>query len=56
MASTAAKVSLYAWEGIDRKGTKVSGELSGPSLPLIKAQLRKQGINPIKVRKKARPF
>ena len=56
MASTAAKVSLYAWEGIDRKGTKVSGELSGPSLPLFKAQLRKQGINPIKVRKKARPL
>ncbi|MDE1169223.1 MAG: type II secretion system F family protein [Pseudomonas sp.] len=53
MAVKAAKVSVYAWEGTDRKGTKITGELSGPSLPLIKAQLRKQGINPIKVRKKS---
>lgn len=52
MAVKAAKVSVYTWEGLDRKGTKVTGELSGPSLPLIKAQLRKQGINPTKVRKK----
>ena len=53
MANKAVKVSVYTWEGVDRKGTKVSGELSGHSLPLIKAQLRKQGVNPTKVRKKS---
>jgi type IV pilus assembly protein PilC len=53
MANKAVKVSVYTWEGVDRKGTKVSGELSGHSVPLIKAQLRKQGINPTKVRKKS---
>lgn len=47
-----AKVNVYAWEGIDRKGTKMSGELSGHNPALIKAQLRKQGINPGKVKKK----
>ncbi|WP_219062332.1 type II secretion system F family protein [Pseudomonas sp. UMAB-08] len=53
MATTAVKVSVYAWEGIDRKGTKLKGELSGHNPALIRAQLRKQGITPSKVRKKS---
>ncbi|WGL62035.1 type II secretion system F family protein [Pseudomonas sp. CW003PS] len=53
MAEKALKTSVFAWEGTDRKGGKVKGELSGQSPALVKAQLRKQGINPIKVRKKA---
>ncbi|MDB6050975.1 MAG: pilC [Pseudomonas sp.] len=53
MATKAVKVSVYSWEGTDRKGMKVTGELSGHNQPLIKAQLRKQGITPIKVRKKS---
>jgi type IV pilus assembly protein PilC len=52
MASKEVKVSVYTWEGKDRKGATVNGELSGHNIPLIKAQLRKQGINPLKVRKK----
>jgi type IV pilus assembly protein PilC len=47
-----AKVNVYAWEGVDRKGTKMSGELSGHNPALIKAQLRRQGISPGKVKKK----
>ncbi len=53
MAVKAAKISVYAWEGTDRKGSKMTGELSGLNPALIKAQLRKQGINPGKVRKKS---
>ncbi|MFJ2538010.1 MULTISPECIES: type II secretion system F family protein [unclassified Pseudomonas] len=53
MAGKAAKISVYAWEGTDRKGSKITGELSGQNPALIKAQLRKQGINPGKVRKKS---
>jgi type IV pilus assembly protein PilC len=53
MAVKSAKISVYAWEGTDRKGTKVTGELSGQNPALIKAQLRKQGINPGRVRKKS---
>jgi len=52
MAEKALKVSLFTWEGTDRKGSKIKGELSGTNAALVKAQLRKQGINPIKVRKK----
>lgn len=56
MAAKALKTSVFAWEGTDRKGAKIKGELSGQSPALVKAQLRKQGINPLKVRKKAAPL
>ncbi|MCY1401133.1 Type II secretion system protein F [compost metagenome] len=56
MAAEATKLSVYAWEGTDRKGTKVRGELSGQNPALIKIHLRRQGITPGKVRKKAVPL
>ncbi|PMY43767.1 MULTISPECIES: type II secretion system F family protein [Pseudomonas] len=53
MAVKAAKVSVYLWEGTDRQGSKLRGELSGHNPSLIRAQLRKQGISPARVRKKS---
>ncbi|MFC4864497.1 type II secretion system F family protein [Pseudomonas sp. MAHUQ-62] len=53
MADKALKTSTFAWEGTDKKGSKVRGEISGQNPALVKAQLRKQGINPTKVRKKS---
>lgn len=52
MAEKALKTSVFVWEGTDRKGGKIKGELAGANPMLVKAQLRKQGINPTKVRKK----
>lgn len=45
--------TLYAWEGINRKGRRVSGQTTGHNPALVKAQLRKQGISPGHVRKKS---
>jgi type IV pilus assembly protein PilC len=56
MTTKAVKASIYTWEGIDRKGSKQSGEINGHNPALVKAQLRKQGINPTKVRKKSVSF
>ncbi|MFG0806306.1 type II secretion system F family protein [Pseudomonas fluvialis] len=53
MAEKAQKTSTFVWEGTDRKGAKIKGETAGQNPALVKAQLRKQGINPTKVRKKA---
>ncbi|MEH6483621.1 MULTISPECIES: type II secretion system F family protein [Pseudomonas] len=53
MAEKALKTSVFTWEGKDKKGSKVKGELKGTNPALVKAQLRKQGINPTKVRKKS---
>ncbi|MGO3691324.1 type II secretion system F family protein [Marinobacter sp.] len=56
MAEKAQKLESYIWEGKDRKGNKSKGELNGSSLSLVKAQLRKQGIIPDKVKKKPKPL
>lgn len=47
---------VFIWQGVNRKGKKISGELSAPSLMALKAQLRKQGITPGKVKKKPKPL
>ena len=49
----AQKQLQFEWEGTNRKGQKVKGETSGPNLATVKAQLRKQGVQPGKVKKKA---
>ena len=43
--------TIYAWEGINRKGRRVSGQASGHNPALIKARLRQQGISPETVRR-----
>ena len=50
MAASAAK-TVFLWEGKDSKGQIVKGEMSSKSMDLIKAQLRRQGITPTKVKK-----
>lgn len=56
MAEKTEKLSIFVWEGKDRKGNKTKGEISGANLALVKAQLRKQGIAPDKVKKKPKPL
>lgn len=56
MAEKSQKLEAYVWEGKDRKGNKAKGELAGSNLALVKAQLRKQGIIPDKVKKKPKPL
>jgi len=56
MSEKAQKLESYIWEGKDRKGNKTKGELTGSTLALVKAQLRKQGIIPDKVKKKPKPL
>jgi len=62
MAVTAArkaktdKARVFAWEGVDRRGNRVKGDLRAPSVALVRADLRRQGVNPTKVRKKAQPL
>ncbi|KRP62449.1 type II secretion system F family protein [Pseudomonas trivialis] len=44
--------TTYDWEGINRKGRRVSGQTTAHNPALVKAQLRQQGISPGRVRKK----
>lgn len=58
MSATAIKIKEYVftWEGVDRKGARIKGISEGPSESYIKTQLRKQGINPLRVRKQTSLF
>ena len=52
MATASTQPITFLWEGMDRKGSKVKGESQAASEILLKADLRRQGINPTKVKKK----
>ena len=47
---------IFIWHGVNRKGKKINGELSANSIIELKAQLRKQGITPSRVKKKPKPL
>jgi type IV pilus assembly protein PilC len=56
MATQAATSITFVWEGTDRRGARVKGEAQASNGILVKADLRRQGINPIKVKKKPKPL
>mgnify|MGYP001820508084 FL=1 len=47
------KALVFTWEGTDRKGNRIKGESRAASIALARADMRRQGITPIKVRKKS---
>lgn len=49
-------LDTFLWVGVSARGKKMEGELSGSSIALVKAQLRKQGITPSKVKRKPKPL
>ena len=51
-----AKLYPFKWEGKDRRGTRITGEIQGSNAALIKNQLRKQGILVTKINKKSTLF
>ncbi len=54
MATAATQIYLY--KGKSRDGNAVEGEIVGATTAMVKAQLRKQGIQPRTVRKKPKPL
>jgi type IV pilus assembly protein PilC len=52
----AAANQVFAYEGTDRSGKKTKGEITSSNANVAKAELRKQGINATKVKKKGGGF
>ncbi|PHS01870.1 MAG: type II secretion system protein F [Oceanobacter sp.] len=50
------KTSVFVWEGVNRRGQPAKGELSALNSAYAKAHLRKQGIEPKKVKKASEPL
>lgn len=49
-------LDTYVWEGVNRNGIKIRGETQSSSANMLRATLRKQGINTKKVNKKPKPL
>ncbi len=47
---------MFVWEGTDRNGSRSKGEMTSRSEVTVRAELRRQGIKPIKVKKKPKPL
>jgi type IV pilus assembly protein PilC len=56
MAEKDSNQAIFLWEGTDKQGKRRKGELQGASEALVKAALRRNGITPLKVRKKPKPL
>ena len=56
MAKNTNALITFHYEGINKSGQKISGEIQARSLALAKADLRKQGIVINKVAKKRKPL
>jgi len=57
MAEKALKQpEIFIWTGKDRRGVRVKGQTRGSNPTIIKADLRKQGITPIKIKKQSSLF
>ena len=55
-AQRANPFTLFVWEGTDKRGIKMKGETSSKNANLVRAELRKQGINPTVVKPKPKPM
>jgi len=51
-----SEMQTFTWVGIDKRGIKIKGEQVSKNASLVKADLRKQGINPQVVKPKAKPL
>jgi len=51
MANTAAVTMPFQWEGTDRKGNKVKGKSMASTEAAVRADLRRQGVVPTRIRK-----
>ncbi len=56
MATNAARGNTFSWSGTDKSGRTTKGEITATTSSMAKAQLRRQGIMPKTVRKKAKPL
>src|SRR3546814_11154639 len=49
-------LQMFLWEGTDKRGKKMKGEQQAKSSNMLRAELRRQGIQPRMVRPKPKPL
>ena len=56
MAAKNKPTPIFVWEGADRNGNRKKGEVQASNMALAKAQLRREGINVLKIKLKPKPL
>ena len=56
VARGAMELQPFVWEGTDKRGIKMKGEQLAKNANLLRAELRRQGINPSQVKPKPKPL
>ncbi|TAN08386.1 MAG: type II secretion system F family protein [Rhodanobacteraceae bacterium] len=49
-------LTVYEWVALDKRGVKMRGEMQARNAILVKAELRRQGMNPQAVKEKPKPL
>lgn len=52
----ASKVQTFVWDGVNKAGARIRGEMDATNTALVKAELRRQGVIAKKVKKKSSPL
>ncbi|WP_423169809.1 type II secretion system F family protein [Stenotrophomonas maltophilia] len=56
VARATMELQPFVWEGTDKRGVKMKGEQLAKNANLLRAELRRQGINPGQVKSKSKPL
>lgn len=51
-----SQVTTYDWVALDKRGKRMKGEMPAKNASLVKAELRRQGMNPQTVRERGKPL
>ncbi len=51
-----SKLIQYDWLALDKRGKRMKGEMQAKNAAMVKAELRRQGMNPQTVREKSKPL
>ncbi|MEI7036138.1 type II secretion system F family protein [Fulvimonas yonginensis] len=51
-----SRLTMYDWVALDKRGKRMKGEMPAKNASLVKAELRRQGMNPQTVRERGKPL
>ncbi|WEN16327.1 type II secretion system F family protein [Rhodanobacter sp. AS-Z3] len=54
--SEVSKLTTYEWVALDKRGKRMKGDMPAKNASLVKAELRRQGMNPQTVRERSKPL
>jgi len=51
-----SQLTMYDWVALDKRGKRMKGDMSAKNASLVKAELRRQGMNPQTVKERGKPL